>query len=359
MIGVSSSGRSFKALGRYLVEGREHTAEGRVAWSSGRNLPTDDPQLAATIMRATASQNVRTSQPMYHLVLSFDPRDAVNRATMERIADRILAELRLREHQTLIVAHADREHAHMHLLINRVHPETGKVWDRWKDYPTIQRVLREEEGALGLRTVDGGLDLAREKEQRDAAQQRRHETERAGEQPEVRERRSRRERDDSFAEIRNDFDTHDRVNELARQRYSTEMEIAAIDARATRIETTVRRIERADAAFDRELQAVYLEPATAKEAFVPTASEIGVSEAERRMREKPEQFGELRTVQRRGFLGRNEYSDAPARESAIAAAARGAELIDARRALVTAIGKSGADLPEKALDGPHDVTPET
>ena len=109
MIGVSSSGRSFKALGRYLVEGRDREAQGRVAWSSARNLPTDDPELAAKIMRATAAQNVRTSQPVYHLVLSFDPRDQISREQMERVADRVLDELRLREHQVLIVAHADRE----------------------------------------------------------------------------------------------------------------------------------------------------------------------------------------------------------------------------------------------------------
>src|SRR5438270_5818438 len=80
MIGVSSSSRSFKSLGRYLVVGRSGDEQGRVAWSTGRNLPTDDPELAAKIMRATAAQNVRTEQPVYHLALSFDPHDAVDRA---------------------------------------------------------------------------------------------------------------------------------------------------------------------------------------------------------------------------------------------------------------------------------------
>ena len=36
-------------------------------------------------------------------------------------------------------------HPHMHLLINRVHPETGLVWNRWQDRAVIQKVLREEE----------------------------------------------------------------------------------------------------------------------------------------------------------------------------------------------------------------------
>src|SRR5690348_8776148 len=157
MIGVSSSGRSFGALASYLAARRSGDERDRVAWSASRNLPTTDPELVAKIMRATGAQNVRVRQPVYHLVLSFDPSDAADRATMERVADRILGALKLHEHQVLIVAHRDREHPHLHLLVNRVHPETGLVWDRWQDQPMIQQVLREEERALGLREVPGRL----------------------------------------------------------------------------------------------------------------------------------------------------------------------------------------------------------
>src|SRR5206468_10473291 len=102
--------------------------------------------------------NVRVKEPVYHLALSFDPGDAVDRAAMERVADRVLETLGLQGHQVLIVAHADREHAHMHLMVNRVHPETGKVWSRWQDYPAIQRVLREEEEARAQRTARADLE---------------------------------------------------------------------------------------------------------------------------------------------------------------------------------------------------------
>ena len=80
MIGVSSSNKSFRVLARYLSEGRTGEEQNRVAWVASRNLPTDDPELAARIMRATAGQNVRVKEPVYHLALSFDPGDAVDRA---------------------------------------------------------------------------------------------------------------------------------------------------------------------------------------------------------------------------------------------------------------------------------------
>src|SRR5438105_4929856 len=153
MIAVSSSGRTFGAIARYLALGRSGEATDRVAWASARNLPTNDPELAGRFMRATAAQSLTIEKPVYHLAIAFDPRDPVDRAAMERVADRILVRLGLAEHETIIVAHRDREHPHMHLLVNRVHPTTGKAWDRWQDRPAIQQLLREEEDLLGLRRV--------------------------------------------------------------------------------------------------------------------------------------------------------------------------------------------------------------
>ena len=159
VIAVSSSGKSFRALAAYLAAGRTGEERDRVAWSVARNLPTNDPELGATFMRATAAQSAKVEKPVYHVVLSFDPTDVPDRATMERVADKVLDRLGLAEHQTIIVAHRDRTHAHVHLLVNRVRPELGRAWERWKDQPLIQQVLREEEGALGLRRVESSLTL--------------------------------------------------------------------------------------------------------------------------------------------------------------------------------------------------------
>jgi hypothetical protein len=53
-----------------------------------------------------------------------------------------------------------REHPHVHIMLNRVHPDTGRAWERWQDHPTIQAVLRAEERALGLTIVPGRLAAA-------------------------------------------------------------------------------------------------------------------------------------------------------------------------------------------------------
>lgn len=79
MIAVSSSGKSFRALANYLAAGRTGEERDRVAWSVARNLPTNDPELAATFMRATAAQSAKVEKPVYHVVLSFDPADMPDR----------------------------------------------------------------------------------------------------------------------------------------------------------------------------------------------------------------------------------------------------------------------------------------
>jgi hypothetical protein len=72
MIAISSSGKSFRALATYLANGRTGEEQDRVAWSVSRNLPTAEPELAATLMRATAAQSDRVVKPVYHIALSFD-----------------------------------------------------------------------------------------------------------------------------------------------------------------------------------------------------------------------------------------------------------------------------------------------
>ena len=157
MIANTSSGKRFGPLATYLVSGRSGSEMDRVAWTAGRNVGTDDPTLAAPLMQATARQSVLVQSPVYHLTVSFDHQDQVTPAQIQSVIDRVLRDLGLSEHQALMVAHKDREHAHVHVMVNRVHPDTGIAWERWQDRPTIERALREEEQARGLRSVPGRL----------------------------------------------------------------------------------------------------------------------------------------------------------------------------------------------------------
>ena len=311
MIAISSSGKSFTALAKYLERGRDGDAPERVAWTAVRNLPTDDPALVAKIMRATAAENARVGQPVYHLALSFDPRDAVDRATMERIADRVLAALTLEQHQVLIVAHRDRDHAHMHLLINRIHPETGKAWDRWQDQRIVQEVLREEERTLGLRQVQGTLTPER----------------------------------DTAAHLSSDPQL------IRREQFTASQETQAAKIRTTRLDAAAERVTATARAFEDALGLVYTNPSTARNTFHTVADAAGRAAAIETLRTQPERFGALVAIQRRGMLGMLSHADdAPARAAAVDAAARAHAHHDALDAMARAAAESRARRLEVALN---------
>lgn len=160
---------SFKASALYLA-GRSHGHKPeRVAWMDSRNLETDDPAKAAIRMDASAAASTRCKQPQYHFIISFDPNDAkagkVNEQAMREIANQTIERMGLAEHQVLIYAHQDTKHPHMHFLVNRVHPMTGRAWVKTNDGPRLASLCREIATERGLNVArDRAAEREKEKE---------------------------------------------------------------------------------------------------------------------------------------------------------------------------------------------------
>ena len=138
---------AFKSSALYLAGRTKGLSTDRVAWMEARNLETTDPLAASAIMEATAAQNLRCKKPVYHFVLSFDPKDArrgkLPPEVLREIASEAVERMGLTEHQMLIYAHKDTKHPHMHFLINRVHPSTGRAFDRHNDGRRLTELCRE------------------------------------------------------------------------------------------------------------------------------------------------------------------------------------------------------------------------
>jgi hypothetical protein len=151
VIGKTHSGAGFGGLTRYLLTGRKDEPNpDRVLWTSTRELALDDPRQAAMLMRATAAQG-HTDKPAQHLSISLGPGENLSREQWEQVVDTALRDLGLEGHQALVVAHQDTTHEHIHIMVNRVHPETHLAWDRWQDRPRLMASLRSQELALSLR----------------------------------------------------------------------------------------------------------------------------------------------------------------------------------------------------------------
>ena len=142
------------ALARYLMRGKSGTPDPkRVAWLFTQNLPTDDPMLAAKYMEATAQLSARTRKAAYHLMIAWHENERPTPEIMQDVARKTLQMAGLAEHQALVMGHGDKPHPHLHILLNRVHPDTSRAWKTTQDYARFDRIMRELSDAHGFTFV--------------------------------------------------------------------------------------------------------------------------------------------------------------------------------------------------------------
>jgi hypothetical protein len=152
--GGRATGTSFKGVFQYLNHDKRREGDDahrdtseRVEWTATRNLASDDPEMASRIMAATARQQDalkqqaggsvagnKSDQVVFHYSLGWHPseKDGLTKAEMLRAADESIRAIGASDHQAMIYAHNDAEHPHVHVVLNRVHPEHGKMLDLWK-----------------------------------------------------------------------------------------------------------------------------------------------------------------------------------------------------------------------------------
>jgi Relaxase/Mobilisation nuclease domain len=138
---IAQRGHSFKGAGMYYLHDKQANTSERVAWTLTRNLPTERADVALKCMAFMDVQARRereesgrvgrkqTAGNVFAYSLSWHPDQQPDAVEMRRAAEVSLARLGLWEHQAVLVAHNDTAHAHVHVIVNLVHPDTHKVAD--------------------------------------------------------------------------------------------------------------------------------------------------------------------------------------------------------------------------------------
>lgn len=132
------SGKSFRGLAAYLLHDADHAATAeRVDWAESINLKGADPERAWRMMAATAmsadalkaaagiKKGRKAVNTVFHLALTFNPDDNPSAELQRRAVQGALKAIGLDAYQALAVAHRDKNHAHVHVMVNLIHPETG------------------------------------------------------------------------------------------------------------------------------------------------------------------------------------------------------------------------------------------
>lgn len=153
---VAPTSADFQKLATYLVRGTSAEPDpNRVAWVFSQNLPSNDPELAARYMQATAALSKRVRGPVYHLMIAWAERERPSPELMQNVARETLKRAGLAEHQALVMGHGDKPHRHLHIMLNRVHPDTGKAWRTNGDFLLFDRIMRDLSATYGCEYVPG------------------------------------------------------------------------------------------------------------------------------------------------------------------------------------------------------------
>jgi len=145
---ITKTGTSFRGAMLYYLHDKREDGESvrltgdRVAWTTTRNLMCDDPEAAVAIMRATANDQGRLKAEAgikntgrksdkcvyaYSLAWHPDEKPGLSRAEMERAAGESIRAIGAEHLQAVIVCHNDEPQPHVHVILNRVSPEDGRM----------------------------------------------------------------------------------------------------------------------------------------------------------------------------------------------------------------------------------------
>ena len=170
---------NFRRLGRYILDGAAEEEQAvmarmadyilgaersRAANVRFSNCVSTDAELALKEILATQAMNQRAKgDRTYHLVISFPPGE---RPTLSQLADieSVLCErIGLGGHQRLSATHLDTGHLHLHVAINKIHPESFRCVEPYYDKRRLMQACVELEAKHGLiRTAHGEVLTMRE-----------------------------------------------------------------------------------------------------------------------------------------------------------------------------------------------------
>lgn len=134
---LQKRGSSFKGVCAYILHDAGKETRDRVDWTATANLvsgPDDawfemfETYRDSDQLKERAGKSARgrkNTTPVLHYMLSWHKDDKPSPEHMREAALSSLKAIGLQDHQALMAAHHDKEHLHVHIVVNTVNPDTG------------------------------------------------------------------------------------------------------------------------------------------------------------------------------------------------------------------------------------------
>lgn len=144
---------SFSGLVQYLCN--QQNKQERVGTVRLSNCNSLDPIWAVQEVLATQAKNQRaTGDKTYHMLISFAPGENPSTQVLREIEDRVALSIGFKEHQRISVIHHDTDNLHIHVAINKIHPQTFNMIEPYRAYKTFADVASQLEIELGLQRTN-------------------------------------------------------------------------------------------------------------------------------------------------------------------------------------------------------------
>nr|WP_321406800.1 relaxase/mobilization nuclease domain-containing protein [uncultured Carboxylicivirga sp.] len=139
MIAKIVKGQGFRGVVNYVLDEKKGT---ELLCSDG--IRTKDHESIIRSFLSQAELNNRVSKPVYHISLDFSVNDKakLTNDVMVEIARTYIKQMKLEGTQFLIARHYDKEHPHIHLILNRVNFDGKTISDK-NDRVRSEKVCKE------------------------------------------------------------------------------------------------------------------------------------------------------------------------------------------------------------------------
>jgi hypothetical protein len=140
---------SFRELVTYITHAKDKAV--RIGEVRVTNCHQQDAQDAVLEVLATQLQNKRAcSDKTYHLLISFPAGESPSTEALRSIEDEVCNALGFGEHQRVSAVHTDTDNLHIHVAINKIHPQALTIHNPYCDYKALGAVCERLEHVHGL-----------------------------------------------------------------------------------------------------------------------------------------------------------------------------------------------------------------
>lgn len=123
----STKSARVSGLAQYITEPERVNQIEKCVYSEAVNFICFDLKSQAAEMVALSQEAVRSKDPIDHWVLSWKANERPTPQQASEAAAIFIKQCGLEDHQYIIGLHDDTENMHLHIAVNRVHPDTCKV----------------------------------------------------------------------------------------------------------------------------------------------------------------------------------------------------------------------------------------